>query len=1087
MAPALRLLTRCPYWVCRPVQLFTFLPRGIYLTDERNFDSFTRALLVNFQCLTGDGWSGLMNEARGDETHASSALAVPFFVSFQVLCSSVILNLVVAVILENFTSLGTANTDLISRSDIEIFSDVWADFDPDADQSIPIEKLPDLLKALPQPMGLAGAPRSWVVRVCLNLGLRCHDGQLRFRDVLDVLVKFNFQQQMLEGLPPPGLSDKAAAVVAAGASPPRHGAGSSLLWSGVVTEEKLNVARVFAVELLRLSHGTKSYRRTIQLPRAQRLEGLRTQMAAYQKVMALRRFETYAYGGGSGGSSDSNSALPDGTTGDVVVPATKPSPAADTPLVPVPVPVDMAQSVEVAQPVKAVEAVMAVEPEDAPRPVTGRAAARAELGPDGVEEGAIAQGASSDGAIVLQEPRSGGGAQEMGEQPGLTAAAAIRAATSFHARAQKQLDVLRVRLAHAEMIEDLSTATLLQGQIAALAAQMAEGQRLLQQLASTAKVEQASDSERNGSLSYTGCALSFTLEGDLATFTAESEAEFLARLAQFGGVQHSQLVVLQKRAGSIIVDIAVLHSADEPHSLSRFVESIETASLHKLSTATGMHVQHRGPVQSSQPAQRPPTPPPPPPPPPPPLASDVVIPHADSGQNEEAASSTSIDPELEALWSVYDTASQDTSTADSAALVQAMYRGHRERGEVRVRREMRRQQTEGAQRVQALARGRAARDETRRMRERRQEVRQILGAPPEPDEPMAEQAPFDDPELEALWSVYDTSSQDTSTADSAALVQAMYRGHRERGEVRVRREMRRQQTDSARLLQAHHRGHLAREEAKARHLLQQERATAEAARAAAARAAEQAKAKAVEDAARAKAEAEAAAEAAIARATREATLARTAAEAAAAQAAQEATAAKAAQEAAGAKMAEAVAARAAAEATAAQAVAMLERVSAGDEMLASLQMRSDDFLARLHQAETRDSAQRARDQRRQCRDCGVCGICLGRTVASDLGLVARRPAAALRAPSPAPRPFKDWLAEKAGQSEDLIESTPGRGASPSRRRRRRSPAPQSQGASTPHTHAAESAGHPKPPRVDSERQRRRGARSQSHAEHRTQG
>ena len=986
MAPALRLLTRCPYWVCRPVQLFTFLPRGIYLTDERNFDSFTRALLVNFQCLTGDGWSGLMNEARGDETHASSALAVPFFVSFQVLCSSVILNLVVAVILENFTSLGTANTDLISRSDIEIFSDVWADFDPDADQSIPIEKLPDLLKALPQPMGLAGAPRSWVVRVCLNLGLRCHDGQLRFRDVLDVLVKFNFQQQMLEGLPPPGLSDKAAAVVAAGASPPRHGAGSSLLWSGVVTEEKLNVARVFAVELLRLSHGTKSYRRTIQLPRAQRLEGLRTQMAAYQKVMALRRFETYAYGGGSGGSSDSNSALPDGTTGDVVVPATKPSPAADTPLVPVPVPVDMAQSVEVAQPVKAVEAVMAVEPEDAPRPVTGRAAARAELGPDGVEEGAIAQGASSDGAIVLQEPRSGGGAQEMGEQPGLTAAAAIRAATSFHARAQKQLDVLRVRLAHAEMIEDLSTATLLQGQIAALAAQMAEGQRLLQQLASTAKVEQASDSERNGSLSYTGCALSFTLEGDLATFTAESEAEFLARLAQFGGVQHSQLVVLQKRAGSIIVDIAVLHSADEPHSLSRFVESIETASLHKLSTATGMHVQHRGPVQSSQPAQRPPTPPPPPPPPPPPLASDVVIPHADSGQNEEAASSTSIDPELEALWSVYDTASQDTSTADSAALVQAMYRGHRERGE-----------------------------------------------------------------------------------------------------VRVRREMRRQQTDSARLLQAHHRGHLAREEAKARHLLQQERATAEAARAAAARAAEQAKAKAVEDAARAKAEAEAAAEAAIARATREATLARTAAEAAAAQAAQEATAAKAAQEAAGAKMAEAVAARAAAEATAAQAVAMLERVSAGDEMLASLQMRSDDFLARLHQAETRDSAQRARDQRRQCRDCGVCGICLGRTVASDLGLVARRPAAALRAPSPAPRPFKDWLAEKAGQSEDLIESTPGRGASPSRRRRRRSPAPQSQGASTPHTHAAESAGHPKPPRVDSERQRRRGARSQSHAEHRTQG
>ena len=66
-----------------------------------------------------------------------------------------ILNLLVAVILENFSA-NSSNSDLISKDDIEVFSVAWADFDPDASQAIPAEALPDLLKAIPQPMGLQG-------------------------------------------------------------------------------------------------------------------------------------------------------------------------------------------------------------------------------------------------------------------------------------------------------------------------------------------------------------------------------------------------------------------------------------------------------------------------------------------------------------------------------------------------------------------------------------------------------------------------------------------------------------------------------------------------------------------------------------------------------------------------------------------------------------------------------------------------------------------------------------------------------------------------------------------------------------------
>ena len=110
------------------VELFAFVDRGIYFTDLRNFDFFSNAVMLIFQCLTGDGWSSLMYEALRDEVHGST-LAIPYFVSFQLLGSYVILNLVVAVILENFTSLGNGNNDLVGGRDVEIFQEKWSEFE----------------------------------------------------------------------------------------------------------------------------------------------------------------------------------------------------------------------------------------------------------------------------------------------------------------------------------------------------------------------------------------------------------------------------------------------------------------------------------------------------------------------------------------------------------------------------------------------------------------------------------------------------------------------------------------------------------------------------------------------------------------------------------------------------------------------------------------------------------------------------------------------------------------------------------------------------------------------------------------------
>ena len=71
------------------------------------------------------------------------------------------LNLVVAVIIENFTTLGNVNPNLISSNDIANFKEAWAEIDPDANGLAPISDLANVLNALPPPMGFKGKGGAW--------------------------------------------------------------------------------------------------------------------------------------------------------------------------------------------------------------------------------------------------------------------------------------------------------------------------------------------------------------------------------------------------------------------------------------------------------------------------------------------------------------------------------------------------------------------------------------------------------------------------------------------------------------------------------------------------------------------------------------------------------------------------------------------------------------------------------------------------------------------------------------------------------------------------------------------------------------
>ena len=124
------------------------------------------------------------DSGRCEGKSCGTVFAIPYFFSFQVIGCFVFLNLVVAVILENFSSLGSQNPFLVSSADIEGFKEIWAEFDPDADNFIPSSDLPRLVLTVPPPMGLKGVGDQTDARkLILGLSLKQTRGQVSFQEV----------------------------------------------------------------------------------------------------------------------------------------------------------------------------------------------------------------------------------------------------------------------------------------------------------------------------------------------------------------------------------------------------------------------------------------------------------------------------------------------------------------------------------------------------------------------------------------------------------------------------------------------------------------------------------------------------------------------------------------------------------------------------------------------------------------------------------------------------------------------------------------------------------------------------------------
>jgi hypothetical protein len=151
-----------------------------------DWNALQAELSVRTDCTDNPRWDDPVPRGCGD-----SAAALSFFITFTLMVSFVLLNLVVGLLLEAFSNEGVGSK--LSAEQIEQFSEVWAEFDPDATGFIPAPRLGALLRALPPPMGFgrhneagedAVRKRTLQLRITTWKGPRAKGGQVQFSDVI---------------------------------------------------------------------------------------------------------------------------------------------------------------------------------------------------------------------------------------------------------------------------------------------------------------------------------------------------------------------------------------------------------------------------------------------------------------------------------------------------------------------------------------------------------------------------------------------------------------------------------------------------------------------------------------------------------------------------------------------------------------------------------------------------------------------------------------------------------------------------------------------------------------------------------------
>ncbi|XP_072847568.2 voltage-dependent L-type calcium channel subunit alpha-1F isoform X2 [Pogona vitticeps] len=205
--PYVALLIAMIFFIYAVIGMQTFgkvaMQDGTPINRNNNFQTFPQAVLLLFRCATGEAWQEIMlaslpgkrcdpesDYEPGEEFTCGSNFAIVYFISFFMLCAFLIINLFVAVIMDNFDYL-TRDWSILGPHHLDEFKRIWSEYDPAAKGRIKHLDVVTLLRRIQPPLGFGKlCPHRVACKrlVAMNMPLNS-DGTVTFNATLFALVR----------------------------------------------------------------------------------------------------------------------------------------------------------------------------------------------------------------------------------------------------------------------------------------------------------------------------------------------------------------------------------------------------------------------------------------------------------------------------------------------------------------------------------------------------------------------------------------------------------------------------------------------------------------------------------------------------------------------------------------------------------------------------------------------------------------------------------------------------------------------------------------------------------------------------------
>ena len=159
-------------------------------------------MIILFQMSTSAGWDGVLAPLMNDHdcnctvtkwkptgNCGNSAIAVVYLITYLVMTFLIVVNMYIAVILENFSQATEEVQEGLTDDDYDMYYEIWQNFDPKGTQYIRLDQLSDLLDRLEEPLQYV-KPNKFII-VKLNIPI-CEGDMVYCVDILDALTKAFF-------------------------------------------------------------------------------------------------------------------------------------------------------------------------------------------------------------------------------------------------------------------------------------------------------------------------------------------------------------------------------------------------------------------------------------------------------------------------------------------------------------------------------------------------------------------------------------------------------------------------------------------------------------------------------------------------------------------------------------------------------------------------------------------------------------------------------------------------------------------------------------------------------------------------------